>query len=245
MRELLKKPELKYLLLILALSFGLSSLTLSALGMISFIPQFLALALTDSVNPCTFVVYTIFLIALSVKGLPKGKVYLVGLLFIMAVYISYYTLGVGLVILAGKIPTVWAGYLAMAFGLYTAVTGLFEKSRVVGKGKLRKLAFSTEATVAGALLLGFAVSTTLLPCSMGPYVVYAAIISKSGALAYLLLALYNIIFVLPLFVILFAMGSLSESKAFSRAMVKHSRELSLLSGFLLVLLGLWILTANP
>ncbi|AEC52595.1 hypothetical protein PNA2_1680 [Pyrococcus sp. NA2] len=235
------KSEFKYLLAIILISFGLSSISLTLLGLVNFIPQFLTLALIDSVNPCTFVVYTIFLIALSIKGLPKRRLYLLGLAFIFAVYISYYTLGVGLVLITGKIPIKWAGYLAIAFGVYTIVTGLLEKSRTVGKGKLRKLAFSTEATIVGGLLLGFVVSTTLLPCSMGPYVVYATIVSKMKLLAYFLLALYNLIFVLPLFIILFAMGSLSESKEFSRAMVRHSRELSVISGILLVGLGVWIL----
>ncbi|AFK22424.1 cytochrome c biogenesis CcdA family protein [Pyrococcus sp. ST04] len=235
------KSELKYLLLIIIISFGLSSITLSLINLTNFIPQFFTLAIVDSVNPCTFVVYTIFLIALSVKGLPKRALYVVGLAFILAVYVSYYTLGVGLMIITGKIPVSWAGYLAITFGIYEIVTGALEKPRTVGKGKLRKLAFSTEATIVGGLILGFAVSTTLLPCSMGPYVVYATIVSKMRALAYLLLALYNLIFVLPLFIILFAMGSLSESKKFSRAMVKHSRELSIIAGILLIGIGVWVL----
>ncbi|CAB49916.1 cytochrome c biogenesis CcdA family protein [Pyrococcus abyssi] len=235
------KAEFKYLLLIILLSFGLSSIILSSINLTNFIPQFFTLAIVDSVNPCTFVVYTIFLIALSVKGLPKRALYVVGLAFIFAVYLSYYTLGIGLMILTGKIPVKWAGYLAIAFGVYEIVTGILEKSRTVGKGRLRKLAFSTQATVIGGIILGFAVSTTLLPCSMGPYIVFNTIISKMKALAYLLLALYNLIFVLPLFVILFAMGSLRESKNFSREMVKHSRELSVIAGILLIGIGVWVL----
>ena len=121
------------------------------------------------------------------------------------------------------------------------MTGILEKSRTVGKGKLRKLAFSVEGTMVGGLILGFMVSLTLLPCSMGPYVVYATIVSKMKLLAYLMLALYNLIFVLPLFVILFGMGSLTDSKSFSRTIVKHSRELSVVSGILLIGIGAWIL----
>lgn len=235
------KKEAKYLLLIVLISFGLSSLILGLLGLASFIPQFFTLAIVDSINPCTFVVYTIFLIALSVKNLPKRAIYVIGLSFIFAVYLSYYTLGVGLMIITGKIPVTWAGYLAIAFGLYEIVTGILEKSRTVGKGKLRKLAFSTEATIVGGIILGLTVSTTLFPCSMGPYVVYATIVSKMKALAYVLLGLYNLVFVFPLFVILFAMGSLRESKEFSQAMVRHSRELSVIAGILLIGIGLWVL----
>ena len=186
--------------------------------------------------------YTLFLIALSVKGLNRGQLYIVGSSFIVAVYASYYTLGLGLSLIAGRIPLRWAGYFALAFGVYTISTGIMERSRVVGKGLVRKKAFSEKATVVGGLILGFTVSTTLLPCSAGPYLVYAAVISRaSTSIVFLMLALYNLIFVLPLIVILLAMGGLRESKEFSRAMVRHSPELSVVAGALLIGMGMWLL----
>ncbi len=240
--EILRRREFKYLLLIIVLSFGISAVVLSLIGMSYFIPQFLSLALTDSVNPCTFAVYTLFLIALSVKGVDKRRLYLVGLSFVIAVYISYYTLGLGLTFIAGRIPLRWAGYFAIAFGIYTIATGIAERSRTVDKRALRRKMFSTDTTVIGALILGISVSTTLLPCSAGPYLVYAAVIARSStAMVFLLLALYNLIFVLPLLTILFAMGSLRESKEFSRAMVRHSAELSVIAGLLLIAIGIWLL----
>ncbi|ACS33811.1 cytochrome c biogenesis CcdA family protein [Thermococcus gammatolerans] len=240
--EILRRGEFKYLLLIIVLSFGISAVVLSLIGMAYFIPQFLSLALTDSVNPCTFAVYTLFLIALSVKGVDKRRLYLVGLSFVIAVYISYYTLGLGLTFIAGRIPLRWAGYFAIAFGIYTIATGIAERSRTGDKRALRRKMFSTDTTVIGALILGISVSTTLLPCSAGPYLVYAAVIARSStAMVFLLLALYNLIFVLPLLTILFAMGSLRESKEFSRAMVRHSAELSVIAGLLLIAIGIWLL----
>jgi cytochrome c biogenesis protein CcdA len=244
--RVIHSAEFRYLLLILLLSFGISSGVLYALGIGYFIPQFLALALSDSINPCTFVVYTMFLVALSVKGLERRKLYLVGVAFITAVYISYYTLGLGLTVIAGRVPVRWAGYFAVLFGLYTIGTGIMERSRIGDKKELRRRVFSSETTVVGALILGLTVSTTLLPCSAGPYIVYSTIISHGSRLMmFLLLALYNLIFVLPLTVILLAMGGIQESKNFSRAMVRHSTELSVVAGILLVLIGLWILGLLP
>jgi len=239
------RSEIKYLVFIILLSIGLSSTILTLLGMTYFIPQFLAYSLSDSINPCTFVVYTFFLIALSVKGLTRKQLYLVGLFFILAVYISYYLIGIGLSLVVGRIPKEWSGYMAVIFGTYTMITGVLERSRTLGKGRLRKFAFSTRATILGAITLGFLVSTTLLPCSMGPYLVYESVVAHlTRALVLLLLALYNLVFVLPLFVILFATGSLRESKEFSRTMVRHSRELSVLSGFLLMTVGAWLLLSG-
>lgn len=237
------KSEVKGLLIILFASFGISALALWVLGMPGFLPTFFTLALSDSINPCTFVIYTMLLIALSVREVSRRRLYLVGLSFVVAVYVSYYLLGVGLLYLGSYIPLWAAGAFAVVFGAYTIITGLLEKSRVGGKSKVRRKIFSSDATLAGSFLLGIVVSTTLLPCSAGSYLVYATIIAHaSEALAFLLLGLYNLIFVLPLVIILVAMGSVTESKRFSQAMVRHSRELSVIAGILLIAIGVWVLT---
>ncbi|ASJ10839.1 electron transporter [Thermococcus sp. P6] len=239
------KGEVKGLVVILLASFGISTLALYLLGMVNFLPEFLALAMSDSINPCTFVVYTMLLIAISVREVSKKRLYLIGTTFIGAVYVSYYLLGVGLLYFAGLIPVWVAGIVAIAFGVYTVVTGLVERSRIGDKGRIRRMLFGRDATIIGALTLGITVSTTLLPCSAGSYLVYAILISGAGRrLALLLLGLYNLIFVLPLFVILLVMGSLVESKNFSRMMVRHGRELSVMAGMLLIAVGLWVLTGS-
>ncbi|WP_457751968.1 cytochrome c biogenesis protein CcdA [Thermococcus sp.] len=235
------KSEIKALIIILATSFGISAAALYALGMAHFIPQFFTLAMSDSINPCTFVIYTMLLIALSVKEISRRRLYIIGSSFVLAIYISYYLLGLGLVYLTGKLPTWLAGVAAVVFGIYTVITGLMEKSRIADKKGVRKRIFSSDATAIGAFTLGVIVSTTLLPCSAASYLVYTMLISKAGtALAIILLALYNVIFVLPLVVILLAMGSVSDSKKFSQAMVRHSRELSIIAGFLLIVIGIWV-----
>jgi len=56
----------------------------------------LSLAFADSINPCTFSVYsTLLLISLYLLG--KVRAALTGIFFIIAVYICYYLLGLGLV----------------------------------------------------------------------------------------------------------------------------------------------------
>jgi len=239
------KSEIKALAIILLASFGLSALALYLLGIPSFIPKFYALAMSDSINPCTFVIYTMLLIAISVREVSRRRLYIIGSAFILAVYFSYYLLGVGLLYVGSHIPLWAAGAFAIGFGAYTIATGLLEKSRIGDKKGIRKRIFSSEATFFGSFALGVLVSTTLLPCSAGSYLVYATIIAHgSRTLAFLLLALYNVIFVLPLVVILLAMGSVSESKRFSQAMVRHSRELSLVAGVLLIGIGIWVLAGG-
>ncbi|HIP74917.1 MAG TPA: cytochrome c biogenesis protein CcdA, partial [Thermococcus paralvinellae] len=58
---------------------------------------------------------------------------------------------------------------------------------------------------------------------------------------WILLGLYNLIFVLPLLVILFTVGSITESKSLSQKIVQRSKELSILAGSALIILGIYIL----
>ncbi|KUK17773.1 MAG: Uncharacterized protein XD54_0959 [Thermococcus sibiricus] len=237
------RSEIKILLLIILSSLGLTAGILTFLGLKELIYPLLALAGADSINPCTFVIYTMLLIALSLKeNISKRKIYAVGLAFVAAIYISYYILGVGLVILTKTIPIWIAGAVAIAFGGYTFITGYLEKSRIVGKKEVRRNIFRKEATIFGAFSLGVLISFTLLPCSAGTYLAYAILISKVGrTLTLILLALYNIIFILPLLIILFTMGSITESKSISQKIVQRSRELSMAAGAILIALGIYII----
>ncbi|WP_456321114.1 cytochrome c biogenesis protein CcdA [Palaeococcus sp. (in: euryarchaeotes)] len=237
------KKDMEVLLAIVAFSFIISIVSLTLLGLKNLIAPFLGLSLSDSINPCTFVIYTMLLIALSVKEVSKRRIYAVGLAFVAAIYISYYVLGVGLVVFSTSIPTWVAGILAIIFGLYTMITGYMERSRIAGKKEARRKIFSKDATIIGAFTLGIIVSFTLLPCSAGSYLIYAILISKVGGLVYVLLALYNLLFILPLIIILFVMGSISESKSVSQKLVQRSRELSMFAGAILIAIGLWVLYA--
>ena len=237
------RSEIKVLLLIISSSIGLTAGILSILGLRDLIYPLLALAGADSINPCTFVIYTMLLIALSLKeNISKRRIYAVGLAFVAAIYISYYLLGVGLVVLTKTIPVWVAGVVSIAFGAYTFITGYMEKSRIAKKKEVRRNIVSREATIFGAFSLGVIISFTLLPCSSGTYLAYAILISKVGrALTLILLALYNIIFILPLLIILLTVGSITESKSISQRIVQKSRELSMIAGALLILLGIYVI----
>lgn len=237
------RSEIKVLLLIIFSSLGLTAGILTFLGLKDLIYPLLGLAGADSINPCTFVIYTMLLIALSLKeNITKRRIYAVGMAFVSAIYISYYLLGVGLVILTKTIPVWVAGAISIIFGAYTFATGYLEKSRIVGKKEARRNIFRKEATIFGAFSLGVIISFTLLPCSSGTYLAYAILISKVGrTLTLILLALYNIIFILPLLIILFTVGSITESKSISQRIVQRSRELSMIAGVILIALGIYVI----
>jgi len=220
------------------------------------LPLVVFAALADSVNPCTFSVFTaLLLIVAAARGLRRSV--LSGVAFISAVYIAYFALGLGLIKALGYVPGV--KYVVAALGLVLGSTafigGLEARSKGAFKSPLpasfRKL---TESAIERAInpltaaLAGLVVSVTLLPCSSGPYIVATAYLSRLDpqSMVIPLLMLYNAIFVAPLVAIL-AATALAVLRL-RRLKEWRSRRLPLLeavSGALLIGVSLYALLALP
>ncbi len=208
------------------------------------------LAASDSVNPCTFAVYTALLATILVLGGTR-KMLISALAFIAAVFTCYYLLGVGLVAVTAMLPAWFIKALAalgLAAGIYSIAVNLKGGFKSPVPEKLKKVTESALSKVAGPLGaagLGALCSFTLLPCSSGPYIVFAGILSRipASALRYLLLAIYNLIFVAPL-AALAAGVSLLKVKARRLKELRNERALAVMelaAGVLLVSVCAWIL----
>lgn len=167
------------------------------------------LALADSINPCTFMVFTALLL-ISLHSFGRVRMALAGASFILAVYMCYYILGLGLIQALAPIPyadkvVAVAGIIIGALSITHGLKPEF-KSPVPEtlKKPIKKLLESAYFSRAASFMLGALVSFTLLPCSGGPYIVCLGLLStlKEKIQAYLLLALYNTIFIAPLLIIL-------------------------------------------
>lgn len=207
------------------------------------------LAVADSVNPCTFAAFTALLL-ISLNFLGKKKTALTGLFFIIAVFLSYFILGMGLIYLFARIP--YVDKIVAVFGLIIGVLGISlglrpEFKSLVPKsisGTVDSLIRKTYTSPIASFFLGVVISFTLLPCSSGPYVVGTSLLStlKGGVYQYFLLAMYNLIFILPLILILIAVLLIREYvrkiKVFRS---KNLGTMELISGLLLVLISIYIL----
>ncbi len=105
---------------------------------------------------------------------------------------------------------------------------------------------SSVVSVPGAFFVGVLDSLFLLPCSSGPYIAILALLSKNttrtDGILYLLF--YNLIFVLPLLIITFAVhfGYTTTARA-ERWRSARLGKLHLASGILMFLLGAGMLAA--
>ena len=215
-------------------------------------------AAIDSVNPCTFAVLLLLLGTLIVaqrKG-KKGLVLKAGLAFTVAIYISYFLLGIGVftVIQASGIEKqfmIVVSCLAILIGLWNMkdffAYGKWFTIEVPKRWRptVKKLT-SSVVSIPGAFFVGILDSFFLLPCSSGPYIAILALLSKNTShttgIWYLLL--YNLIFVLPLLAITFAVhfGFTTTARA-ERWRSARLGKLHLLAGILMFLLGAGMLTA--
>ncbi|MDK2463804.1 MAG: hypothetical protein QI223_03395 [Candidatus Korarchaeota archaeon] len=209
-------------------------------------------ALADSVNPCTFSVFTALLL-LSMSAGGKRRSLSVGGAFIAAVFMAYYALGLGLIRVFSTIP--WLKYAVAILGL---VVGSYEVITSLGgsfKSPLPDPLYRTTsrlvewtshaASVPLAFCAGLLISVTLLPCSSGPYLVATSLLAGlPGYQRLALLGMYNTIFVTPLVLILLVVGLLERRVRDVKVWrSKKLHVLNLVAGSLLIVICLWALLA--
>jgi len=219
------------------------------------IPAVVLAALADSVNPCTFAVLVLLLGTLLVAG-RRGKMLYAGLAFILAIYISYFLMGIGIftVIQAAGIQRTFI----LVVSSLAVLVGLWNMKDFFAYGKwftievptrwrpIVKRITSSVVTVPGAFAVGVLDSVFLLPCSSGPYIAILALLSEttSRATGLLYLAFYNFIFILPLLAITLAVhfGYTTTARA-ERWRSARLKVLHLISGVLMLLMGVGMIIA--
>ena len=206
-----------------------------------------SLALSDSVNPCATYIYVALLtsVALSEVG-RRRRVLAVAAAFIAAVFTGYYLLGLGIMNVFKFVPTFILGGVAVAYGAFVIFRAVRERSKCVAPSRgVTALLEKAKASILFSLALGFVVTFTLLPCSSGPYLVFAGIASRyalSTSLA--LLGLYNLIFVLPLIALAVLIAESMKYERVRGFMIKYRTHLSVIAGLTLIALGIYIVV-NP
>lgn len=209
-------------------------------------------ALIDSINPCAIGVLILLVSTLFVSAKGKKRLLRVGFLYIGAVFATYLLAGLGLMFAFASIPLWIAEYISIAVGLMIVTGGIIEIKDFYWYGKGLSLSISpamakkiqdkvTNITTPGVIALGVFVSLVELPCTGGPYLAIIKILSESFDLvSFGLLLLYNIIFVLPLVIILLAVRTGTRLHTIKKWKQSNRAYMRLATGVLLIILG-WVL----
>jgi len=220
---------------------------------ITLLPETVALALSDSINPCALYIYVVLLIAAALSAHESSysvrkHVASIGLAFVSAVYVGYMLLGLGLMKAVSMLPIYapLASAIAIGFGGWTIATGVLKKSRVAAKGFVLERIPGASVSIPLSFALGLLVTFTLLPCSAGPYLLFVTMVKgmRLGTLDFLsLLIIYNAVFVSPMIAVLLFISSISKLERVQKFIVSKGGTLSVVSGAVLVVLGIYVLFA--
>lgn len=219
-----------------------------------------ALALADSVNPCEIAILTMVLVSILIQNPEKRKKVLYGgLAFISAVYLGYLFYGIIIVqffrtfaeLLRQNSGFVYNGLaiLAMIIGALNIKDffmyrpgGIATEMPIFMRPKVKRI-IQKITSPSGAFLIGFLVTLFLLPCTIGPYIIASGLLANLGTIGALpWLLYYNIIFVLPMLVIVgIVYKGFARIEEVSGWKERNIRRLHLISGILLFLIGFALL----
>lgn len=214
-------------------------------------------AAIDSINPCAIGVLILMISVVLAGRKGVGRLLLLGSLYIFSIFLVYLAAGLGLVYFFSTIPLAATEYLSILVGTIIIFAGLVEIKDFFWYGRgislgipptlAKKIhAFAANTTVPGVMLLGAFVAGVELPCTGAPYLAIITILSRYFDFsAFLLLVIYNIVFVSPLVVILLSVAAGAKLHEIKRWKQEARGFMRLFIGMLLVSLGwLLILIAN-
>ena len=221
-----------------------------------FIPLLLSGALSDSINPCAFAV--MLLLLTTIKSKSKKKTIFAGLLFCLAIFSSYFLMWLGFLKLIIQETLQYTLVFKWVIGIFWILIGLANLKDFFWYGKWfimevplawrPRMMKIIQAVVSPlwAFVVGIIVSLFLLPCSAGPYVTVLMLLgaesSELNHLGFFYLLLYNLIFILPMLVITFMVGTgYTSAEAIGKFKNKHTKLIHLIVGLLMLALGVYII----
>ncbi len=214
-------------------------------------PLVVTAALIDGINPCAFSVLIFLLIAITSLDSRK-KMVLVGSTFIFAVFVFYFLSGLGIFTIiqtAGisRLISFIAALIALAAGVISIRDGLSRQNStplVIPESKKGIIeTYARKASIPAAFVLGVLVGMFELPCTGGIYLAILSLLSNkmtmTEGIPYLMV--YNIIFILPLVVILAIVAFGVSTERLDHWRIEKRRYIRFAMGAIMIVLGIVLL----
>lgn len=223
---------------------------------LKFLGIMVPMAAADSINPCAFAVMLLLLSTIFSKSKSKKKTIAAGLLFSLAIFLSYLLIGMGFYKVLGYagVTTAFKRVVGIV-GLLIAVAnikdyfwygeGFLMEVPMAWRPRMMKIIQSAVSPM-GAFVIGILVSLFLLPCSSGPYLVVLGLLkSENVSIAGMgigYLVVYNLIFILPMLVITLLVGTGQSSvEKIAKMKNKNTKLMHLIMGVMMLLLSVYVI----
>ncbi len=224
------------------------------------LPTVMVAAAVDGINPCAFTVLMLFITAmLATMQAGEQSLYAIrtrmlslGGIYIAAVFLTYLGLGVGMLkaldfFTRQHLPARFGALAAILFGLWMLKDFFLPDVgwRLQAPSRVGTMArqMAKKATVPALILGGFLIGLCTVPCSGAVYLGVLSLLAlqPSALLGYGYLVLYNLIFVLPLVIILVAASARPTLNQLAHWNLRHKEWVRLALGGGVVAMGLLIL----
>lgn len=213
----------------------------------------LVLGLADGINPCMFSVLLMLVAYLLAISSDSKKALKAGLVFGFCVFLIYLGLMIGIyqsLCLFQENLIALIGPLKMGLGILLLLVGFWQFKDFFLKSE--KISFSIpgfakpileklikRSTLPAVIILAIFSSLVELPCTFALPLSFSAVLANRGASPYFYMFLYNLFFVLPLFVIVVLIGfGFGRAEKIEAWREKSKKTMRLVSGLLLTLLAL-------
>jgi len=222
------------------------------------------IALVDGFNPCSLFVLTFLLALLTSASHSRARIYAVGFSFIAVIFVVYFLFMAAWLNIFKYIGFITP--LRVAIAMIALIAGainckelLFFRKGITlmvqerHKGPLvRRIEHMKEIIERGTMPVLISSSVALaafaslveLPCTAGFPIIYTGILSAkflNGVNYYGYLALYNLVYVLPLAVVIIIFGYTFQGQKISQ---RQMQIIKFIGGMIMILLGI-ILLVNP
>jgi cytochrome c biogenesis protein CcdA len=223
------------------------------------------IALVDGFNPCNLFVLTLLLGFLVSASKSRLRIYITGYTFVFVVAVFYFLFmaaWLNVFRYIGFVPPlrIAIAIIAIIAGLINCKELFFYKKGVSltiqdrHKGHLYRRARHVRevinegaipALILAATSLAIFASLVELPCTAGFPIIYTGILSgrylDTSMSYYAYLVLYNLVYVLPLVVVIFIFGFVLKAGKVSEG---HVKLIKFIGGLIMILLGV-VLLVNP
>lgn len=216
------------------------------------LPAVVVTGLVDSVNPCAFAVILLLVAFLFTLRKSRGRILQLGFVYIAMIFAVYFAIGLGILgsVQLSDDPHFVAragSWLLIALGAVNLGEYAFPNFPIrlhmpaFAHARTRELVgrASLPATIGAGLLVGLCT----FPCSGGIYVSIITLLNAKTTMAWGIgyLALYNVMFVVPLIAILLAAGNRTTAKSWAQWERTHSLQIRLWFGLAMIALGVAML----